>query len=477
MRSTSGLIKIPKQLLNDVTSKCREILLSYAYNVTRLDANVAKHHDTILKLLSYYKIKPIEAHLLDSVFKVTVDDSDLPQSYQKYKKEGNEKYVVCKLDHVESEYLGAFQRPNVLIVCAKSMYNILLDSGSDTNLLFSKIADFDNTIEHELTHWVQITYLHPDNSEKHYTLGRGFTNKDYYSSKIEFDPTIKSELSRFSTLISEYYPSILQRIAVPKQASKDVKQTMEDAALAKRNLFFGIVGLFTGSLSVSSVAKIPGFENSAKPSPRQAFYSAFFETLKMHKPDDYKKALTLFGAGVVDACVSHKTFVDDTVNIEAERLDYVFCRLRANEFCNFARIINTFIAFPESRLADFEAMRKYLDRIDNEFKLVRSESSMFVDLVDASAVESIVLGKRAFSIRVIFVIDEIHDTGIQFDVSGLPMLLDIAAVTRDDRYAELCDLYDIKHIVSPANFAILDGIGYKFQKRSIIAVYKNGVKQ
>ena len=81
--------------------------MSYAYHTTRLDQNVKKHHDTILKLLTHYGIEPIPKHLLDSLFQVPVNVSDLPESYLKYKGRDT-KTIIIKIDHKERQVFGRF---------------------------------------------------------------------------------------------------------------------------------------------------------------------------------------------------------------------------------------------------------------------------------------------------------------------------------------------------------------------------------
>lgn len=449
MKSESGLIKIPGTLLHDVNHAAMQLLLSYAYHKTRLDRNVEKFHNTILKIMAVYKITPIDEHEINNMFKVRYDDSNLPDSYRKYERP-NSKTVFVKIDHQEKRFLGGFLAPNLIVVATQILYNILIDPSKDADALYAVFADFSNTIEHELTHYMQITYLHEDNMKRDGNMLVDSKYDKYYTSQIEFDPTIKSNLSTFAQLVYDKFP--------------DGKFD-----------FNRLVGRFTLSKESPNEHTDPNLSiEQYKQAVRENNFpqSSFFDALKRLKPDAYKKALSLFVANVHAAYDEYKSFKDNAQKLEVKRHDSVFCNLRRNEFAHFVQMINTFITFPESRLADFESMKKYLDRIDVKFKQARLDCQHFVTCNEQAI--SVIKAGKSFSIKTIFVNVDIKNTGMLFDIFGLPMILDIDMLTHDQDYQEACDQHDIKFVLSMHDFAIVDGSNFKFNRDNLVATYING---
>ena len=333
--------------------------------------------------------------------------------------------------------MGAFIRPNVILIFARSMYNVLSDPSVNEDRLFAIISDFAATIHHELTHWVQANFLHPSNSERHYNLLTDTNLIPYYTSQIEFDPTLKDQLSTFAANVHTHC-----------KGKYDFNQ---------------LVHYFTGSIPMHSIP-YPGFD------PSQFFY-----ILKQYKPEMYAKALKLFGTEVKTVFDNYKVFTQKVEKIEPERKDYIFGKLRANEFNSFVTSINTFIDYPETRILDYNAMAKHLAKIDDKFKRTRAKDYMFLRCSE-KLINLITVQKKALPIPKIFVDHEIVGTGMMFNVSGVPMILDIDLLTHDPDYIKVCEEYDINMRPSNSGFAVLDGEHYLFKRGTLMGVYRKGKK-
>lgn len=439
--SESGHIRVPKQLLDEVTKDARLLLLSYAYHATRLDHNIQKHHNTILQLLKHYNIKPIEKHLLNSVISIDVDDSDLPDSYHKFETNKGKKVVLVRIDHNETKFLGAFKKPNIIVICVQVMYKLLADPTISGDMILDTVADFDNTIDHELTHWVQNTYLHKMNIEKHYDIEKDKSMVPYYTSQVEFDPILKSEIVDFASKVRKAFPN-------GKFNMNDVMQYY--------------VGASHKSLSDLGL-KLNGFT--------VLLPSNYFKILKESKKDWYKKAVKIFCDKAPEAYHNYKKFTKTVTDTKADRLDYIWGKFRANEFTNFVNLLNSFIDYRKTRQAEFQALVKYLPKIDDEFKESRVKDKTFL-MCNEQAIQS-VKNKKAFIIPVVFVDHTVHGTGMMFDISGLPMILDVSKIINDKDFIEICDDYELRRATIQDGLAIVDGANFKFGGRALIGTYIN----
>lgn len=430
MISQSGLIKIPKELLEGVIHQARVIFLSSAYSITRLDASVTKYHNLILNMCQHYNITPIEKHLLKGEFIVRYNDDDLPPDYFKYCQHGT-KSIAVKIDWTSTQYYGYYtESDNTLGICPVKIYSILHDPHFDEHALFAAFEHINGTIKHELTHMVQRIYLHSSN----YTMLPDYAKygSDYYNSMTEFHPTLKSDLSSFASLAYKLDPKFYNN-AIRYWVGYDISNANLD----------GIVP------------------------------STFFGFLRRKNEPMYIKAVKLFASKAKDAIRDYIQEHSVVTNLQAKRLDCVFCNLRLNDFANFAKIINTFVAFPDTRLHDYGAIKEYLDLIDARFKQ-RGTNLLFVPCGD-KAIDYIVRRKKSFVVDTIFSNSEIVGDGMLFEFGDVPVILNISTITHDPDYCNVCDQYDIVHL--EGDFVIADGSNFKFDASNLKGVYKNGILQ
>lgn len=428
MISESGLIKIPADLLKKVIDESHLIFLSFAYHKTRLDSSVQKHHNLILKMLKYYEMSPIDQHLLADSFTIVFDDSDLPEDYRKYARGKNS--IVVKIDTQELKYYGYFREPSTICLCVTKLYNLLRTPSCNEHEVFDAFKSIDGTIEHEITHYIQKNYLHGANSTR--LPGYEKFGHEYYNSPVEFDPTIKSDLKDFATF-----------------ASKLDKNAINDAIKYFVHANYNTKFVFTF--------------------PK----STFFYSLRTKNKEKYIRAVKVFAQHAKEAVRDYKLEHLRIQETQAQRLDAVFCGLRLNEFSDLVDNINTFIKYPESRKEDFESIKKYLDNIDDKYKVLDTKKLMFMRC-GKDYVEQITQQKKAFRLNVIFSNPVIEGNGMLFEVDNVPVFLNINLLTRDSDYQEKCQKYGFDFL--EGNFIIADGTNYKFSRKNLLGVYKNGKK-
>lgn len=444
--SLSGLIQVPKDLLNKVRDQAHLLLLSWAYHETRLNPSYKNHHELILKLCKYYKITPLDKFKLSTSFKVTYTDEDLPKSYFKYYN-NSIKQVSVKLDHeARSTLYGYFQQPDMISFSTKSFLITLSNSTMDEDGILRYFNIVDNAIEHELTHFIQYNYLHKSNIAQRADYSDSL--EGYYGSNIEFDPSIKSAMYYFAEmLVSD--KSILE------------KYTVNDA-----------VKFFTLSDNGLEVS----FDNGKiHLKDTKLTRSDLFLTLKNLDIEKYKIALKTFVTHYNYYYREYKKHHADVIGTKAVRLDAVFCNLRLNEFHDFVNLCNTFIAFPETRLEDYKSLSKYIQNIDDAFKSNRIDPVSTFVRCDGAAIKSIVAEGKSFKINTIFV-DSNATTGMLFDITGYVMILDIEKIYTDSHFLELCKEYEFKLASCKDRFAIVDGSNVKLNKLNLLGVYKNGTE-
>jgi len=424
--SESGLIKIPRQLLDGVKNEAHLLFLSYAYHTTRLDSTVAKYHNLILKMLEYYNLTPIDNHLLSNEFVINFDDSDLPKSYRKYERPDKAKTVLVKIDKVRLNTYGYYLAPNTICLCTSRLYRLLRDPKVDEDLILEAFKNIDGTIDHELTHFIQKNYLHPYNQKMLPDYSK--IGDDYYNSPVEFDPTIKSDLIWFAEVAYKLPPS---------QINDAIKYW------------------------IGSTYRI---EYPFRP-------SNFFRSLRKNNPDQYLKAVKIFVSKAKEAVRDYVIEHTKITELQAKRLDTVFEDLRINEFADFVKNVNTFIVYPESRLQDFESIKKYLPKISDNYKQQDTKKLLFVKCGE-QGIDMIVNQKKSFKIETIFSNPVVEGTGLLFEFGDIPVILNINILTRDTAYINACEEYGIVHL--EGNFVIADGKNFKFNHSNLLGVYRDG---
>lgn len=263
--SLSGLIKIPTTLLDVVQTKVREKLLSYAYHALENDSEYTDTRNLIIQYMKDSNIEPIGLLESMSTSVIDLDVSGLPQSY--YKFASFQDGLKLDLDSVNTKSKAYFVPPNKITVCIHDfklmIYHKYIPHYRDIKTYF---VNLDATVEHELTHYIQENFLHPANRvrKKQYDSRKADFDFDaYYTSPIEFDPTIKSEIADLKQYIQHYYRNSTLE---PVQSN-------------------ALIGFYVGAFSKDQVYKYitPNLEPSS-----------FFLALKKKKPVAWKKAIKLF---------------------------------------------------------------------------------------------------------------------------------------------------------------------------------------
>jgi hypothetical protein len=211
-----GLIKLPKKTTQEVFERVLANYLSY------IKANAdpikqKKHLEVVNKLATYYGVKLSSFIKKNFVFSVKLDVSDLPASY-KASHDLKDLIVVVdwegKIGHFESEADAAwFEKQQILAFNPDRIIETLRPYTDPADIQFA-VGKFKADLDHEMTHVVQDLvlskhdksqsdtngYLDPDIDDKE-------LRKRYYTSKIEFDPSIKSAMMEFhhDILLSKHF--------------------------------------------------------------------------------------------------------------------------------------------------------------------------------------------------------------------------------------------------------------------------------
>lgn len=200
-KSTSGLIKIPQNALSHIQNTILIKVLSYAFHSTD-DNDHSDVHALIERMLKEHGIEPIDFMAAVVPTETNVDVSGLPKDYYKFGiKSNKDETIIIGLDNVKERSNAYFAPPNKIFICTLPLRKILYKKTMVFYRdLLNYVEELKSTVAHELTHWVQHNFLHPSNRDKkeHYDSRLpDFQLDDYLTSRIEFDPTIKSELGRF----------------------------------------------------------------------------------------------------------------------------------------------------------------------------------------------------------------------------------------------------------------------------------------
>ena len=262
--SLSGLIKLPPNLVSNVQNLVRIKLLSYALYSTE-SSEYSEVHALIERLMKEYNIEPIDFMAAMQHTETNVDVSGLPKSYYKFMslRDG----IIIGLDNVNFKSAAYFSKPNKLFICTASLRKYLFSKYTVFYRdLKSYFDELDATVLHELTHYVQHNFLHEANKgmkSRYDSRKPDFDEDDYYSSQIEFDPTIKTEAAHLLEFCKRYYGAF----------------RLEDSQIN------ALVAYYVSAKSEAHTSKVvtPSIE-----------VSKFFRSLKKVKPVAYKKAIKLF---------------------------------------------------------------------------------------------------------------------------------------------------------------------------------------
>ena len=262
--SLSGLIKLPPNLVSHVQNLVRIKLLSYALYSTE-SSEYSEVHALIERLMKEYNIEPIDFMAAMQHTETNVDVSGLPKSYYKFM--SLQDGIIIGLDNVNSKSAAYFSKPNKLFVCTAGLRKYLFSKFTVFYRdLKSYFDELDATVLHELTHYVQHNFLHEANKgmKSRYDSRRpDFDVDDYYSSQIEFDPQIKTEVAHLLEFCKRHYGTF----------------RIEDSQIN------ALVSYYVGAKSEAETSKL------VTPS---VLVSDFFKSLKKVKPMAYKKAIRLF---------------------------------------------------------------------------------------------------------------------------------------------------------------------------------------
>lgn len=265
--SLSGLIKLPATLLHNVQAAVKRKILSYAIHSTE----GYDDYEHIFKLFNKYAndnniaLEPIIESMSDVEIDVNVEG--LPTSYYKYAKPVDK--IVIRLTTIGTNSAAHFSKPNTLTFNTFFIRSIMYSKHpvkySDVVRYFESL---DSTVEHEVSHFIQYNFLHPKNfgiKKRYEQKSEDFDIDDYYTSTVEFDPTIKSEANNFILALKDFYGSYL----------------MDRKQLNARISYYVLA-------SNDNKLAIPGVGQSR-----------FFSALKRKKPTAWKKAIRLFGTLVI----------------------------------------------------------------------------------------------------------------------------------------------------------------------------------
>lgn len=269
LKSESGLIKLPPALFESVRSCLRVKLLSYAYYSLKGDKATEKSFEHIVEYMKQHKVEPEQLIMAMQNTTLAINLAGLPKSYYKFLNPSVQNIIVG-LDHVKEKDEAYFIPPNKLYICTKAFrkvaFNVSWMADEEELELYFKLLDA--VVAHELTHFVQRTLLHPANSIKKYdgnTMEKD--NFKYYTSIIEFDPLLKTDIAYFIQKCNKHKP--MNRYTLNKYIQYYVNSIDKNSELYP-NIY-------------------PGFEPSQ-----------FFAELKLRKPSAYKKAIGIFTSTVVE---------------------------------------------------------------------------------------------------------------------------------------------------------------------------------
>lgn len=265
LRSESGLIKVPIKMLEHVQNLVRIKMLSYADQSTD-DNDHSDVHKLIMQLFDEYQLKPVDMNGAFMPTETNIDTSGLPKGYYKFSSR-HDRTLIIALDNIKEGSNAYFTGPNKLYICTSPLRKILYSKFTvHLRDLKTYFEELDTTVYHELTHYIQFTFLHPSNKsvKEHYdSHSPDFTLDDYLTSRIEFDPQIKSEFAKFLRY--------LKSKGFPNSDHYD----WPNISSCIRTFVYAIPK--TDEL----------FNHSLKQSP-------FFEALKRVEPKAYKKAVRIF---------------------------------------------------------------------------------------------------------------------------------------------------------------------------------------
>lgn len=207
--STSGLIKVPKDLLEKVTELVVSKMLSYANANTEREDVYAPINFIIMSYVKKNNIKLMDEIDTFQANKIDITDfiSDLPKSY--YNFDTHFRLLKIGLDNVNEKSEAYLSPPNEIYICTRPLRKILFGQKHIYLLMIENYIDgLRATVEHELTHFIQHVFLHEHNRKKatHYDSRKDdFTFDDYYSSNVELDPQTKDAIAKFISLLKDYY--------------------------------------------------------------------------------------------------------------------------------------------------------------------------------------------------------------------------------------------------------------------------------
>ena len=255
-----GLIKFPQTMFDNAMRIIAREVLSWAASKGTRDkfaeqelSNLAKHYGC--------SIKPAYADIItDPIRAFRINLVDL-EGYPKPIKDD----MIVAINWKEGlSVRGQWQKKHSALIVMPFTTRILSQWPKQPFAVADTLEELEATVRHEMRHAIQFLYLgdHPDQSKTKYSVARNDDN--YYSSPVEFDPTIGSEVDEFLM----YYKTLDGYGKKPskEKLSKMIKQ---------------VTGVEKGTISLPT--------------------SGFFKSLKTIAPVRYRRAVKKFTYEVMKA--------------------------------------------------------------------------------------------------------------------------------------------------------------------------------
>lgn len=259
-----SMIRLPEHLTEDVME------FMYAYVIDFITAKTGDEHEAHVFMETmhiYPKYPELHSRLKFSHANQVIMNAKVGlKSYNfKYNIPEDEKYINIRIVDTNDHYYGGYDdESNTLTLNVHNLKMMLADQNPKRSFIEYTLKEFENTIEHELMHYVQFkafSKVDPRQVEKYDSKDGSFEEYiKYATSAVELLPTLKSEFNNFKNKI--------------EFLSRDIKINDTDRMQLLR--------YFVGD-STARVERFTEFLDD--------FISPIYTGIKKHNPDLWKKAV------------------------------------------------------------------------------------------------------------------------------------------------------------------------------------------